>query len=374
MFQVPTGRHGKAFVTELAHLFRAYAEATAYESIAMKATTVMCLLLLHKPHRTSKAKDHAHCLQRRLESWKAGDIDTLLGEGRTIQQRIQTSNQSPNQTKRLARSFAKLMLEGKTKAALRLITEQDKGGFLHLNNVVQIGSAEPQTVLDILRQKHPVSQPAHPDALLQAPDTPNTVHSVLYDRIDAAAIRSAAGPSAIDACGWRRMCTSFQTSSDELCHSLALLARRLCTECVDPAGLAPFLACRLITLDKNLGVCPIWICEVARRIIAKANLQVIGDDIQKAAGCVQLCAGQSAGTEAAVHAMHSAYACNSEATETVLLVDAFNSLNRQVALHNIDICVLPWLQFSSTLIVRMPIFLLMARHSTHTRVQPRETL
>ena len=131
------------------------------------------------------------------------------------------------------------------------------------------------------------------------------------------------------------MCTSFQTSSDELCHSLALLARRLCTECVDPAGLVPVLACRLIALDKNPGVCQIGICEVARRIIAKATLQVIGDDIQKAAGCVQLCAGQSAGTEAAVHAMHSAYACNSEATEAVLLVDAFNSLNRQVALHNI---------------------------------------
>ena len=33
--------------------------------------------------------------------------------------------------------------------------------------------------------------------------------------------------------------------------------------------------------------------------------------------------------------MHSAYACNSVATETVLLVDAFNLLNHQVALHNI---------------------------------------
>ena len=122
---------------------------------------MMCLLLLQKPHCTSKAKDHAHCLQRRLESWKAGDIDTLLSEGRNIQQRIPRSNQSPNQTKQLARSFTKLMLEGKTKAALCLITEQDKGGFLHLNNIVQIS---PQTVPDILRQKYSVSQPAHPDA------------------------------------------------------------------------------------------------------------------------------------------------------------------------------------------------------------------
>ena len=59
-------------------------------------------------------------------------------------------------------------------------------------------------------------------------------------------------------------------------------------------------------------------------------------DLQDATGSVQLCAGQIAGTEAAVHAMRAAFQKNE--TEAVLLVDtsnAFNSLNLQVALHNI---------------------------------------
>ena len=61
--------------------------------------------------------------------------------------------------------------------------------------------------------------------------------------------------------------TQIHTASHDLCHSLALLARRLCTVCVDPQVLAPLMACCLIELDKRPGVRPIGICETARRII-----------------------------------------------------------------------------------------------------------
>jgi hypothetical protein len=73
-----------------------------------------------------------------------------------------------------------------------------------------------------------------------------------------------------------------------------------------------------------------------RRIIAKAVLSVVKPDIQEASGCLQMCGGQISGIEAAVHAVRTAF--DSYDTEAVLLVDAtnaFNSLNRQVALHNI---------------------------------------
>ena len=54
-----------------------------------------------------------------------------------------------------------------------------------------------------------------------------------------------------------------------------------------------------------------------------------------AASCLQLCAGQRAGCEAAVHAMREIFA--DEGTEGILLVDAsntFNSLSRRAALLN----------------------------------------
>ena len=74
-----------------------------------------------------------------------------------------------------------------------------------------------------------------------------------------------------------------------------------------------------------------------RRIIAKAILSVVKDDILQAAGSLQLCAGQISGVEAAIHATRKLF--QNGGTEAVLLVDAdnaFNSLNRNVALHNIQ--------------------------------------
>ena len=59
--------------------------------------------------------------------------------------------------------------------------------------------------------------------------------------------------------------------------------------------------------------------------------------MEDAAGPLQLCAGQDGGCEAAVHAMRSIF--QDSETEAVFLVDAnnaFNSLNRKGALHNIS--------------------------------------
>ena len=90
-----------------------------------------------------------------------------------------------------------------------------------------------------------------------------------YDCRGTALSSGAAGPSCLDALGWRRLCTSFKTASFELCYSLALTAKCLCTELVDPATIAPLMASRLITLGKNPGVHPIGTSDTARRIIAK---------------------------------------------------------------------------------------------------------
>ena len=68
-FQVPSGAAGKAFVSELAHLFQTHADSSSLECIAMKAITVMQILLLQKPSRTSKSKDHVIHLQRSMELW-----------------------------------------------------------------------------------------------------------------------------------------------------------------------------------------------------------------------------------------------------------------------------------------------------------------
>ena len=147
----------------------------------------------------------------------------------------------------------------------------------------------------------------------------------------------AAGPSGIDAQGWRHLCSSFQQASLELCEALACVCKWICSSYVDPCGLTAFAGCRLIALNKCQGVRPIGIGEVVRRILGKVILATIGDDIQEAAGALQVCAGQQAGCEAAVHAVRMIY--EDPSNEAVLLVDAtnaFNTLNWNVALLNVN--------------------------------------
>ena len=148
----------------------------------------------------------------------------------------------------------------------------------------------------------------------------------------------AAGVSGLDSSAWRRICCSFGSASSTLCQAIARLTRLLATTRVDPDGISALLAGRLIPLDKNPGVRPIGVGEVLRRIIAKLILRVTKHRIQECAGSLQLCAGQEAGIEAAVHALREVFA--DDATDGLLLVDAsnaFNSINREALLHNINV-------------------------------------
>lgn len=121
-----------------------------------------------------------------------------------------------------------------------------------------------------------------------------------------------------------------------MCESIASTAQRLCAEYVDPKGLSALVDCRLVALDKCPVVRPIQIGETVRRVIGKAAATVLRNDIQEAAGPLQVCAGHISGCEAAVHAMSQIY--KSPNAEGMILVDAtnaFNSLNRESALRNI---------------------------------------
>ena len=60
------------------------------------------------------------------------------------------------------------------------------------------------------------------------------------------------------------------------------------------------------------------------------------EDIKKAGGCLQLCAGQEIGCEATIDAMHKIFESNK--TEAILAdaKNVFNSINRKALLNNIE--------------------------------------
>ena len=100
-FDIPFGKSGYEFASELSRLFSAFANAWSMEHIALKATVVMPILLLQKPHRRSKTKDHTRCLDYRMKLWKEGKLNDLVLEGRAIQGRLSVYHHSQGAKKNL---------------------------------------------------------------------------------------------------------------------------------------------------------------------------------------------------------------------------------------------------------------------------------
>ena len=75
----------------------------------------------------------------------------------------------------MARTFAKLMMEGKVKAALRILAQASNGSVLPMSN----------EVLEALKKKHPVRKPAVPSAVI-VPNGPSQdpSHFILFDQVD----------------------------------------------------------------------------------------------------------------------------------------------------------------------------------------------
>ena len=259
IFLLPSGQAGKSCLEEMTRLAKAWASKSKEEAVAMIMLMVMPALLLQKPSKRSKTAEHVVALKRRLQDWKDGKIEDLIREGKAIQDRLQRSKHSQHSTEKV---FVRLMLQGKISAAMRWIGESSTG----------ILDANEETMTELVK-KHPTSKLAEYGSVLKGPEL--KVEPVIFNNIDGKLIQAcakrtagAAGPSGLDSDGWKRILCSkqFGKKTDELCDAIALMGRRLCTSYIDPALLQPYVACRLIPLDKKPGVRPVGIGEVLRTL------------------------------------------------------------------------------------------------------------
>ena len=72
--------------------------------------------------------------------------------------------------------------------------------------------------------------------------------------------------------------------------------------------------------------------------VKNVSQKILKQDVIDASGSLQVCAGLKCGSEAAIHAMRKMF--EADDNDAILLIDAsnaFNSLNRSAALHNIRI-------------------------------------
>ena len=273
LFKLPTGNAAKAFIKELSLWLERFNRKTEHHSIALKVYIILPALMLQEPFKTSKSQEHCKKLEDRLAAWKDGRIDELVQECRTIQRRF-SSNERRNKEHK-AKNFAKLVFQGKINAAMKLLTDIDAG--VHKVD---------DTILNKLQQKDPEPAPLTSDTLLTGPV--NRVLSSYFNEIDEFMVfkspsmtKVAGGPSRLDAEQYRCLLKSnkYKKENKELQVQPATLAWLLATEYLDPNTLEAFVACRLVPLDKNPGVCPIGIGEVTRRIVGICISWVLRKDI-----------------------------------------------------------------------------------------------
>ena len=328
IFMLPRGKAALDFIKELTRIINLFVHKTKWERLALPLLHVFMPIMLQKPSKKSKAKDHARFLSTRLLKWSAGDLKSLMDECRAIQKRLTVSNKIQAESNRKA--FCRHMLAGKVKKAM---------GFINNNNDIKGVHTVTDEIKEILQKKHPKAEPADPSALLEVTASP--VQPVIFENINADLIKrlskmlqGSGGPTLIDSDFWKHMlcCKSYGTQSNCLAEAIANLAKRLCCEHVHPDCLKEYLSSRLVPLDKgsdsqgNPGVRPIGIGEVLRRLVGKSAMYIVKSDIQRAAGSLQMCTGLRSGIEAAVHMTHRAW--SDDSTEAILLVDADNAFNR----------------------------------------------
>ena len=348
-FIIPCNAVGKAFVNMLATQLQNYVDSKGSDGTALYNFMTLPTLMLQKPtHESCGYKMATEHLRRRLNLWEEQDLHSLLDEGRCLQKHAhgrRPGGQFKGEKDR-AREFGLSMASGEVHRALQTLAEETCGipssGVLQMGERVTLSDGRSALVEELLAEKHPPPQRASEDILLEG--EPSHVNPIRFEALTPKLIerialqcKGSAGPSGLDANAWRRLCITFKGPSRKMCQALSNLARLLASESVDSTATEPLMACRLIALDKKPGVRPIGVCEVVRRIVAKSILRVVNKDVEEACGFLQKCSGLPAGQEAAVHAMQQVY--EDESTEGLLLVDAknaFNSLNREAALQNIQ--------------------------------------
>ena len=119
------------------------------------------------------------------------------------------------------------MLSGKVNAAIRLLDKTQPSALLEMN----------EDTLNDLKEKHPDAKLPDQSVMIEA-EAP-FVDPIIFNNIDESTIskaalrtKGAAGPSGLDADGWRRILVSknFGKHGQYLRSSIAQMTRIICTE------------------------------------------------------------------------------------------------------------------------------------------------
>ena len=127
------------------------------------------------------------------------------------------------------------MSRGKISNAIRVLSDEHKGGVLALTNLI-----DGRRVLEILRDKQTEGQTLEPNCI----QSQHPYHPAVFEQINARLVRKHAmkthgsgRPSSLDADDWRRLLSAFRQTSTNPCRLVAKIAKRMATSIIPPDDL-----------------------------------------------------------------------------------------------------------------------------------------
>ena len=155
---------------------------------------LMPALLLQKPSKSSKSKDHVAALKRRLQRWKNGEILQLLREATALQSRLLKIGTMKN-INVVSRKFREYMSKGNENSAIKLLSNNMERCVLSLN----------KETIALLKVKHLVGKAATEYIKLHRPLP--TVEYIILDVIHDSMVLKVAKliKEALDNQGWMQM-------------------------------------------------------------------------------------------------------------------------------------------------------------------------
>ncbi|KAF6213743.1 hypothetical protein GE061_011465 [Apolygus lucorum] len=180
--------------------------------------------------------------------WRQGKQDELLQEAIRCDRQLVSARSRGREN--MTRVFTRLVTRGKLRDATRLATNRSGGAILNPDSQLEDGN----TVVEVLKSKHPPQFLPSPDTFLPANDLPLLVDvNITANHVERAAhrLKGSAGPSGTDAEQWRNLLLRYGSHRTRLREAVAALTRRLANRIVEWDQIRALLARRGVALDKR---------------------------------------------------------------------------------------------------------------------------
>ena len=306
LYDLPNGRWATRFLDILTKLWR----ATRLRECNSEKPLVFAACILCKVKDVKRFSDVKKLIWGRLDAWEANQHCALVKgvEEEAAGRGYFMPSDREFEVESAGRRYNSMILSGKLRAAVRMVTDRDPGGLFKPDDKC---SKTGRPVIEVLREKHPEARvPSEEDFDLH-PGGPECFESppiYCYEENVAkvaARLSGGAGPCGVDGIMLKNWMLRHGAHSENLRAEIAHWVCWLSNGSPPYAAYRALNTVRELAADKRPGVRPLGCGETWMRLMANCNHTQSKVGATAACGNIQLCAGLQSGIEANLHAVRA---------------------------------------------------------------------